>query len=252
MYVEQGGEGADLLVMLHGMGATAAVWSPMCALAGERWRGRWLAMDLPGHGESPRQDSYAIGQHAASVARALLPHVSPGGRVVMLGHSLGGVIALALATGWFGVSPHRVFGAGIKVAWHDDELQRMGTLARQPAKSFATQAEASDRYLKVSGLAGIASAESPVAMRGIAQDAAGWRLAMDPRAFGVGMPPTAELMKLARCPAHLGRGADDAMVSLEQLRAIDPLAQDLGPHGHNVMVEAPAQVWDWIDLLNPA
>jgi hypothetical protein len=29
MYLEQGGEGPDLLLMLHGMGATGAVWSPL-------------------------------------------------------------------------------------------------------------------------------------------------------------------------------------------------------------------------------
>lgn len=250
MHIEQGGEGPDLLLMLHGLGATAAVWSPMCAQAGERWRGRWLAMDLPGHGGSRHQSSYAIGQYAAAVARAVLPHVDPAGRVVVLGHSLGGVIALALATGWFGVAPHRVFGAGIKVAWTDDELSRMQTLAAQPVKSLATQAEAAQRYLKVSGLAGIVPADSPVALRGIAQDEAGWRLAMDPRAFGVGKPPTAELMRLARCPAHLGRASGDALVTMEQLRAIDPQAQDLGPHGHNVMVEAPAQLWDWIEAAD--
>ena len=247
MYIEQGGEGPDLLVMLHGLGATAAVWLPMRNAAGERWRGRWLAMDLPGHGESAPQDSYAVGQTAASVARAVLPHVDPAGRLVVLGHSLGGVVALALATGWFGVSPHRVFGAGIKVAWSDDELQRMEKLAAQPVKYFATQAEALDRYLKVSGLSGIAGAESSVAMRGVARDVQGWRLAMDPRANGVGKPPVAELMALSRCPAHLGRAADDALVTLEQLRAIDPRADDLGPHGHNVMAEAPAKVWDWVD-----
>ena len=75
MYIEQGGEGADLLVMLHGMGATAAVWSPMCAQAGERWRGHWLVVDLPGHGGSDPQETYPVGQYAASVARAMLPHV---------------------------------------------------------------------------------------------------------------------------------------------------------------------------------
>ena len=249
MYIEQGGAGPDLLVMLHGLGATAAVWSPLCAEAGERWHSRWLAMDLPGHGESPAQDSYAVGQYAASVARALLPHVDPAGRLVVLGHSLGGVIGLALATGWFGVVPHRVFGAGIKVAWSDEDLQRMDKLAAQPPRAFATEAEALDRYLKVSGLAGIAGADSPaVAMRGVARDAqgGGWRLAMDPRAFGVGKPPVAQLLALARCPVHLGRAAGDALVTLEQLRAIDPQADDLGPHGHNVMVEAPARVWDWV------
>jgi pimeloyl-ACP methyl ester carboxylesterase len=246
MDIEQGGEGPDLLLMLHGMGATGAVWSPMCAQAGTRWAGRWVAMDLPGHGQSDRQDSYAIGQYAAAVARTMLPHVDPAGRLVVLGHSLGGVIGLALATGWFGVTPHQVFGAGIKVAWNDDELRRMETLAAQPAKRFATEDEAWERYLKVAGLAGIADARAAVSQRGIRRGADGWCLAMDPRAHGVGKPPMSELMALARCPIHLGRGGDDAMMTMEQLRALDPDASDLGPHGHNVMVEAPARVWDWV------
>ncbi|WP_077002694.1 alpha/beta fold hydrolase [Variovorax sp. KK3] len=246
MHVEQGGKGSDLLLMLHGMGATGAVWTPLCAQSAERWDGRWLAVDLPGHGQSDRQDSYAIGQVATSVARATLPHIEPAGRLVVLGHSLGGVIALALASGWFGLNPSRVFGAGIKVAWSDDEVRRMETLATQPSKRFVTKEAARDRYLKVAGLADIADPSSPVAARGTERDADGWRLAMDPRAHGVGKPPMQELMALARCPVHLGRGGDDAMVTLAQLRALDPQARDLGPHGHSVMVEAPSQVWDWI------
>lgn len=246
MYTETGGAGPDLLVMLHGLGATGAVWSPMCAGAGERWRGRWLVLDLPGHGRSDRCDAYAIGQLAAKVGLAVLPHVDPAGRLVVLGHSLGGVIGLALATGWFGVAPDRVFGAGIKIGWTDDELRRLETLAAQPARKFATEEEASDRYLKVSGLAAIAAADSPVIARGVMRDADGWRLAMDPRANAVGKPPLPELVSLARCAVHLGRGRDDSLVTMEQTKALDPTASDLGPHGHNVMVEAPERVWDWI------
>ncbi|MDP9974668.1 pimeloyl-ACP methyl ester carboxylesterase [Variovorax paradoxus] len=249
MYIEQGGEGPDLLLMLHGMGATGAVWSPMCAEAGARWSGRWLAPDLPGHGRSARQDSYAIGQCAGSAARAALPHIRPEGRLVVLGHSLGGVIALALATGWFGIAPHRVFAAGIKLAWSDDELRRMEALALQPTKKFSTEEEAWDRYLKVCGLAGIADAAAAAAARGIARDNDGWRLAMDPRAHAVGKPPVPELAALARCPVHLARGQHDALVTTAQTREIDPDARELGPHGHNVMVEAPAQVWDWVASL---
>ncbi len=246
LYAAHGGEGADLLLMLHGMGATGAVWSPMCAGAGARWKGRWLVLDLPGHGQSDRLGSYAIGHHAAAVARAALPHIHPTGRLVVLGHSLGGVIGLALASGWFGVTPHRVLAAGIKIAWSDEELHRMETLASQPAKRFGAEEEAWDRYLKVSGLAGIADAASPAVARGVARDADGWRLAMDPRANGVGKPPLAELMNLARCPVHLGRGGHDALVTLAQTRSLDGEARDLGPYGHSVMVEAPDAVWDWM------
>ena len=246
MYTQQGGEGPDLLVLLHGMGATGAVWSPLIAEAGARWHGRWLALDLPGHGHSAPQASYAVGQLAASVAQAVLPHADPAGRLIVLGHSLGGVVGLALATGWFGLQPHRVFGAGIKVAWSEEELQRMQALAAQAPRRFASEDEAWARYLKVSGLAGLAGAGSPVAARGIVHEADGWRLAMDPGANPVGKPPLAELAGLARCPVQLGRGGSDALVTLAQVRSIDPAARDIGPHGHNVIVEAPAQVWDWM------
>lgn len=246
MHMQHGGDGPDLLLLLHGMGATGAVWSPMCAEAGERWQGRWLVPDLPGHGGSAWQDSYAIGQLAASVARAVLPHLDVSGRLVVLGHSLGGVVALALATGWFGVSPQRVLAAGIKIAWSDEDLARMAALAAQPAKRFASEDEAHSRYLKVSGLAALADAPASVAARGIAQDAQGWRLAMDPRANAVGKPPLAELITLARCPVHLARGGNDALVTMAETRALDPAAQELGPHGHNVMVEAPGRVWEWV------
>jgi pimeloyl-ACP methyl ester carboxylesterase len=246
MHEETGGRGPDLLVMLHGLGATAGVWSPMRERAGARWAGRWLALDLPGHGGGERLASYAIGQCAAAVARAVLPHVDRAGRVVVLGHSFGGVIGMALATGWFGVTPHAVFGAGIKASWTDTEVERLASMAAQPAKCFATEAEAWERYLKVSGLAGLAAPGSDVAARGIAADGSGWRLAMDPAANGVGKPPLSELMGLARCPVHLARGGQDAMVTLAQTQAIDASAVDLGAHGHNVMVEAPDAVWDWI------
>ena len=52
LYAEEGGSGTDLLVLLHGLGATGAVWAPLLEIIGTRWRGRWFAPDLPGHGSS--------------------------------------------------------------------------------------------------------------------------------------------------------------------------------------------------------
>jgi alpha-beta hydrolase superfamily lysophospholipase len=47
--------------------------------------------------------------------------LDPGERVVVLGHSLGGVVGLALAAGSFGVDVQGVVALGVKVAWTDDE-----------------------------------------------------------------------------------------------------------------------------------
>src|SRR5215469_8706932 len=47
--VHEGGSGEPLLVLLHGLGATGDVWGCWWALLARRWRGRWLAPDLPGH-----------------------------------------------------------------------------------------------------------------------------------------------------------------------------------------------------------
>jgi pimeloyl-ACP methyl ester carboxylesterase len=247
LYAEEGGVGPDLLVLLHGLGATGAVWRPALDAVAAHWSGRWLALDLPGHGGSERlAGGYRTGQTAAAVAQAIRTRAA-GGRLVVLGHSLGGVIGLALASGWFAVSPNRVLALGVKCSWPDSDVAAMAELAARPAKQFADAAGAWARYLKVSGLQGLAQAGSPLLSRGVTEDAGAWRLSMDPEANDAGIPPLRALISSAACPVHLARGATDAIVSLDQLRALQSSAVDLGPGGHNVMVESPQRVWAWFD-----
>ena len=51
LHVERGGAGADLIVLLYGLGATGVVWHGLTALI-ERRGARWMAPDLRGHGRS--------------------------------------------------------------------------------------------------------------------------------------------------------------------------------------------------------
>lgn len=241
---EEGGSGDRLVVLLHGLGATHHVWQPM--IDAGRWRGRWFAPDLRGHGTSPHAERYGLADHAGDVAE-IVRGLSSAREIIVVGHSMGGAVALALASGAFGFMPAHVFGLGIKVAWTSEELARMGEMASAPARVFASQDEAVDRYLKVAGLIGLIDRSSPSATAGVSRTSEGWRLACDPRTASVGAPPMRALLDAARAPVFLARGVSDRMVSLDQLKAYDGAATDIPLAGHNAMVEKPQAVWDWIE-----
>jgi pimeloyl-ACP methyl ester carboxylesterase len=243
---KSGGAGQDHLVLLHGLGATGEVWSPLSGVVENEPGWRWTSVDLRGHGRSPWAAPYDPVTLAGDVGQLLRAIEPPAERLVVLGHSLGGVVALALASGLFGVRPAAALGLGIKVAWTADELARLTTPAGSAPKVFETREAAIERYLKVSGLWGLAAADDPMATAGVARADGGWRLAMDPRANGVGAPDMPALLGAAHCPVHLARGEHDPLVAAQQLRACDPAAVDLPELGHNAMVEGPRRVWDWV------
>ena len=147
--VVEGGSGEPVLLLLHGLGATGDVWQGWRPLLARRWPGRWLAPDLPGHGGSRPLPRFTFESLAAAVAGI----VPAGARTVVLGHSLGGVVGLALASGAFAVPVQAVIGLGIKVAWTQQQLDRARAAARRPPAWFTSRDEAAARYLRISGLA---------------------------------------------------------------------------------------------------
>jgi pimeloyl-ACP methyl ester carboxylesterase len=233
--VQEGGSGDPLLVLLHGLGATGDVWSGWWPLLAQRWPGRWVAPDLPGHGGSPPLAAYTFDGFAAAVAGI----VPPGARVVVLGHSLGGVVGLALASGGCPAQVQAVVGLGIKVAWTDEELDRARAVARRPLAWFASRDEAAARYLRVSGLAGLLPAGDPVVDAGLREQDGRWRLAMDPGTFAVGAPDMAQLLARSQAPVTLARGEHDPMNTDEQLARLGAPTVTLPGLGHNAHVQNP-------------
>ena len=232
--VRGGGVGEPLLLLLHGLGATGDVWSGWAPVLEHRWPGRWLAPDLPGHGGSAALPAYTF----EALAEAVSPLVEPGGRTVVLGHSLGGVVALALAAR---LPLAGVVGLGIKVAWRDEELDRAQALARRPVTWFGSREEALARHLKVSGLAGLLDADDPAVRAGVREEGGRWRPALDPQAFGVGAPDMAALAASSSAPVVLARGEHDPMNTDEQLNRLGRPVVTLAGLGHNAHVEDPAR-----------
>lgn len=245
---DTGGPKGDgrVLVLLHGMGTTREVWRPLVRVLESEWEGRWIAPDLRGHGRSPRARSYSLGEHALDVVETVRAHVPDASMISVLGHSMGGVIALALGSEWFGLHKlYEVLGLGIKISWTNEEIAALRARAGAPAKTFESRDVAIAFYLKVSGLTGLVAADSEIARAGVSET--GLHLAADPAVASIGPPKMVGLIGATGVHRiYLAAGENDPMCTLGDMRAHDRDAKQIAGAGHNAMVEAPERVWAWV------
>jgi pimeloyl-ACP methyl ester carboxylesterase len=245
LFATDGGVGSPILVLLHGLGANASVWEAVFRILDKKWRGRWIAPDLRGHGRSPFCGPYGYGVHAADVAALL----SQDDEVIVCGHSMGGVVAMALGAGCFGIRVRSVLAFGVKFVWARDEIGKIKQLSRTPVRFFERREEAIDRYLRGAGLNGLVDPNSAVASAGVLKEDERFRVAFDPLAFAVVGPEIANIASACRAPLRLAAGSKDPMVSAEQMREIDQNAVVVDGSGHNLHVESPEIFWQ---LLEPS
>lgn len=102
--VDDGGQGGVPVVLVHSLAGTTGHWTRQ--LEHLRQSRRAVAFDLRGHGSSdpPRNQDYSISALASDIA-AVVDSLELG-KFVLVGHSLGGGVALSYA----GTHPDRVAG----------------------------------------------------------------------------------------------------------------------------------------------
>ncbi len=234
------------VVLLHGLGATGRVWDSFVEAA--NWSGRVIAPDLRGHGSSRWTVSYSFGAMASDVSELL----EADERYVVLGHSMGGGVGAALATGFFGNAPLALGTIGVKLVWSQQELEKLPEIAAKPPRIFEEQAGAADWFLKLSGLLGVVEPDSPLAESGIVRDQDGWRVCQDPRSVLVveGSPPFSQVFSGLLAPVYMALGEHDSLVSPNDHAGMPTgVPHVLGGLGHNVMVEDPAGAWGWFSNI---
>jgi pimeloyl-ACP methyl ester carboxylesterase len=124
-------DGRPALVLVHGLTYDRRTWGPaLRELQRTDPDRRVLALDLPGHGGSPRRESYSVGEVCAVLHEA----VADAGldAPVMVGHSLGGLLATVYAAtyptrGVVNVDQPLLTGP------FADELRRIEPVLRSPA-----------------------------------------------------------------------------------------------------------------------
>ena len=93
-FVEAGKRGRQVVLLIHGWSSSWYANSPLFDLLAQRFHA--IAIDLPGYGQSPRFEEKTTIPKYADLIADLIEQVSDG-PVVLLGHSMGGMISVTLA-----------------------------------------------------------------------------------------------------------------------------------------------------------
>ena len=145
-----------LLMLLHGLGTNRATWDRLVPLIERDWPenvgsgggdpdvASWPdePLDLPGSDRpwcvSLHRTPYGYSRYASAVAEGL----ATGTEVIVVGHSMGAMVGLALAAGDHGVRVRGVIGLSVKLAFDDGDRARMAKLGAQPVRWFDSRREA--------------------------------------------------------------------------------------------------------------
>ena len=237
-----------ILLLLHGMAGTAAVWRPLAGgvvpiaaacLTGSR-------RTCPDMGGLPGADATLSARWRPTSGRRSTDAGVGEREVVVLGHSLGGAVGLVLSTGLFGVRVRRCYGVGVKLSFSSGDLARSRALAAAPEKEFGSRAEAVEFWLRIAGLSGLVGPSASMADPAIVGPSRGtWGVAFDNAVNALGgVDARALLGHGAR--VVLARGSGDRLVSDEDIRSAGLQPHVITGAGHNVHVERPTSIVDLV------
>ena len=143
LWVDQGGKDTGpTLLLMHGLSGTGRIWDGLRPLLEKHWPGRWIIPDMRGHGRSSHSDRYGIACHASDMADL----VSGVEELYLAGHSMGGLVGILMASGWFGVMPKAVVTSGVKVDWTEEERAGLFKLIDMPVKWFDSEDDAKNAF----------------------------------------------------------------------------------------------------------
>lgn len=205
-----GGSGPKVL-LVHGVGLRAEAWGGQFETLAQTCR--VMAVDMPGHGESPRiADHPQLADFTDAIAVILTEPA------VVIGHSFGAMIALDMATRY----PDLVHGvAALNGIFQRDVAAKDAVLARAASLDGKTTADPTATLIRWFGA-------EPSAARGACQ---GWLCEVDPagyrdayRVFAAEDGPSEKALRNFRCPALFLSGENEPNSTPQMSRRMAELA----------------------------
>lgn len=248
------GSGERTLLLVHGHQANAAWWHAVAPRLEQRWR--VVRLDLSGHGDSGhRAGGYGDGAVWLEEVHAVLA-ASGTHEAVLVGHSMGGRIALASAVarpqGVLGVialdSVLRAVPVSARAGWHPERRPRVR----------ATLAEALGRFRLAPAQPDPAEEVLAVVAEGsIRSEADGWTWKYDQRGLpGVGARHVEDRLGELSVPVRFVHAELSPLVgedAVDLLRARVPAQQvetvEMAGVHHHLILDAPQRCARLIDEL---
>ncbi len=236
-------------VLVHGAAANAGWWDhigPLLADAGDR---RVVAVDLSGHGDAGTRTRYSIGAWADEVLAVAADPVA-GRSAVVVGHSLGGMVALAAAAE---VSLGGVVAVDSAVLERDPAVETVrARRARSRGRVFGTPEEAVAAFRPVPDQAVLGFVRDHIARTAVRRTGSSWEWKRDPRLFD---RPSLYLQDLrpARCRVGLLRCGLGRLTPAAEQRMAARLGElhsaVLPDAGHHPMLDRPLELVSALDEL---
>lgn len=241
-----GPQGAPVVVLVHGGAAHGGWWDHLAPLLASGRR--VAAIDLTGHGSSDSRPDYQFTTWADEVM-AVGAAESGSEHPYIVGHSMGGVVALTVAY------RHVDTVAGTVVIDPPDWLVTEGGLPPRPAelpprRYHATQELAAQRFrTKLRDRSRLAFVEQHVAARSVHQVEQGWSWRFDHEVTLHGSFPDelwgGPIGPLVLVLAERSLLSDDEAAELA--RRLDTTAVTIRDAGHHVMLDQPLALLSCIE-----